>query len=392
MGKKSAFDADSRGGGRRTGNGASRTRDEATRTRDAGCSGYSGRSGAAEGAGRHAGGEGSAGVERFAGAKRKTQGGDRDSADARSSLARQSSRKPAMPASDFPYPPDELLARGLAELGFPESDGLYRSASVRGVQSIIPLISRYIKELELFNAVFDLVGAEPGTDRGRSDLVVRHILDSLAPWKEIAAEAARILGGDAAGDAPVVMLRDAASQSASAGSFATVPAEGTTAGEPFVPCVPEIADVGSGAGFPGIPLAMIFPDFRFTLVERMSKRCAFLENCVAILGLKNVTVLNSEMEKAPPNRFDIVVFRAFRPLDREMVRGLLALTRSADDSRAPGILAAWKARADKISAEMDAIADELDGWRVLPLTVPFLANEERNLVVTASAKRPSRPR
>jgi 16S rRNA (guanine(527)-N(7))-methyltransferase RsmG len=363
-----------------------------------------------------------------------------------------------MPAPDFPYPPDELLSRGLAELGFPETDGSYRSVAVRGIQSIIPLVSRYIKELELFNAVFDLVGAEPGTDRGRSDLVVRHILDSLAPWKEIAVEAERVLGGSvpdsglsamplsavsgnagaakksgpvladgtsasqgfagarkpdiAPSDVPrvsqdrvnignaVVALADGASanlaESASvtvnAGSSAAVFAEGAPARDAFARCAPEIADVGSGAGFPGIPLAIIFPDFRFTLVERMSKRCAFLENCVAILGLKNVTVLNSEMEKAPTGRFDVVVFRAFRPLDREMVRGLLSLTRRADDLRASGILSAWKARADKISVEMEAIADELDGWRVLPVTVPFLAHEERNLVVTASAKRPNRPR
>jgi 16S rRNA (guanine(527)-N(7))-methyltransferase RsmG len=295
--------------------------------------------------------------------------------------------------------------------------------------------------------VFDLVGAEPGTDKGRSDLVVRHILDSLAPWKEIAVESARILGGvgsaedsspgvasydvscaDRAsashgaasagksdvsladvprvsqdrvnsGNAAVSLaegatatLAESASVTVNAGSSAAVFAEGAPATDAFARCVPEIADVGSGAGFPGIPLAIIFPDFRFTLVERMSKRCAFLENCVAMLGLKNVTVLNSEMEKAPTGCFDVVVFRAFRPLDREMIRGLFSLTRSADDARAPGILAAWKARADKIAVEMEAIADELDGWRVLPVPVPFLAHEERNLVVTASAKRPNRPR
>jgi len=238
------------------------------------------------------------------------------------------SDKTAAPALTFPFPPDQLLVNGLSALGFAAGE----VTPVRGISALVPLIERYLKEIELFNAVFDLVGA--GT---RSDLVVRHILDSLAPWKEIAS----LVAGNAS-------------------------------------C--EIADAGSGAGFPGIPLAIAFPSIHFTLIERMSKRCTFLENCTAVMGLKNVTVLNSEVEKAPANAFDVVVFRAFRPLDREMVRKLLALTGPG------GKLAAYKAKKDKIEEEMGAIADEVDGWELLPLTVPFLDHEERHLVVISSAK------
>ncbi len=240
---------------------------------------------------------------------------------------------PAAETVEFPFPADELLVQGLSALGFARGDvTVLGDFTVRGVDTLVPLIERYLKELELFNAVFDLVGAGM-----RSDLVVRHILDSLAPWKELAA------------------------------LFA-----GRTA--------PEIADAGSGAGFPGIPLAIAFPGIHFTLIERMSKRCTFLENCTAVMGLKNVTILNSEVEKAPAGAFDVVVFRAFRPLDREMVRTLLTLTVQG------GKLAAYKAKKEKIGEEMNGIANEVDGWEMLPLTVPFLEHEERHLVVTSSAK------
>lgn len=322
------------------------------------------------------------------------------------------------PGVVFPFPAAELLAKGLEALGFPEGDvaagSVYRPVglgvespiatlgSVRGRASSISLFNRYIRELELFNSVFDLVGAETGSEQGRSDLVVRHILDSLAPWKEIASLAAASRA--CAARTPAV---DPAAIVAQAGS--------ATVSNLRV----EIADVGSGAGFPGIPLAVVFPDFHFTLVERMSKRCAFLENCVAMLGLKNVTVLNAEVEKAPAGAFDIVAFRAFRPLDRDMTRALLALTReggsmeagasctadgasgntagSADGCTAgnavpAGKLAAWKARRDKIEVEMSAIADELDGWRAVETPVPFLDHEERHLVITSSARNRCQPR
>jgi len=245
----------------------------------------------------------------------------------------------------FPFPSGELLSKGLESLGFPEDDGLYRTVGMHGRKTINLLVRKYLKELELFNAVFDLVGAETGTEQGRSDLVVRHILDSIAPWKEIASLIAS--GGDRA-----------------------------ESGQVF-----EIADAGSGAGFPGIPLAIIFPDVHFTLVERMSKRCAFLENSKAILGLKNVSVLNSEVENAPARFFDIVVFRAFRPLDREMTQILLRMLKADPEGMILGRLAAWKARKDKIDVEMSMITDVVKSFDCIRLDVPFLAHEERHLVI-----------
>jgi len=117
----------------------------------------------------------------------------------------------------------------------------------------------------------------------------------------------------------------------------------------------------------------------------MSKRCAFLENVVAISGLRNVTVLNCEVEDAPEGAFDVVAFRAFRPLDEPMTKTLLRMAR-----RDGGTLAAWKARREKIELEMSGISGLVGEWECVPLSVPFLGHEERNLVLISSGKLPCR--
>lgn len=74
-----------------------------------------------------------------------------------------------------------------------------------------------------------------------------------------------------------------------------------------------LADVGSGAGFPGIPLAIMYPDRQFTLIEPLKKRCRFLEEVKSQLGLSNVTIVNERAEdfaKAHRNSFDVVSARA----------------------------------------------------------------------------------
>jgi 16S rRNA (guanine527-N7)-methyltransferase len=196
----------------------------------------------------------------------------------------------------------------------------------------LPKLNSYINELELFNSAYDLVGADT-----HQDIVVRHILDSLAPYSH---------------------LKNLISQ-AKENSQEQI----------------EIADVGTGGGLPGIPLAIVFDDIHFTLVERMTKRCSFLENCRAVLQLENVTVKTLEAERVPQNSFDIVVFRAFRPLEKKMIRVLLRILKPN------GKLAAYKAKMEKIQAEMEGIAQWAPKWDVLPLKVPFLTENERNLVV-----------
>ena len=112
----------------------------------------------------------------------------------------------------------------------------------------------------------------------------------------------------------------------------------------------------------------------------MDKRCAFLENVAAILGLHNVIVLKSEAEKVSPESFDIATFRAFRPLDKKMAKTLLNLTAKN------GFLAAYKAKKESITEEMNAISDIIPEYKADPLFVPFLTDSqknprERNLVI-----------
>jgi 16S rRNA (guanine527-N7)-methyltransferase len=74
----------------------------------------------------------------------------------------------------------------------------------------------------------------------------------------------------------------------------------------------QVMDIGSGAGFPGIPLKVIFPDIFLTLVESQRKRASFLRNCVLKMGLNNVEVINSRAEELGisfHDRFDLILFR-----------------------------------------------------------------------------------
>ena len=80
----------------------------------------------------------------------------------------------------------------------------------------------------------------------------------------------------------------------------------------------ELVDIGSGAGLPGVVLAMLRPSLRVVLLEPLLRRSVFLEECVAELGLSNATVLRGRAEeKATAHiRADIATARAVAPLDR----------------------------------------------------------------------------
>lgn len=201
-------------------------------------------------------------------------------------------------------------------------------------QDTVPLFEKYANELNLFNSAYDLVGAD-----SVEDILKKHILDSLAA---------------------VPILKQIFEKIEN-------------------PSLLRLADVGSGGGLPGIPLAIAFPEISVTLIERMSKRCAFLENSVIALGLKNVKVLNIDVEKASQKSFEVVVFRAFRPLDEKMIKTLKKLITEN------GYIAAYKAKEDKIIAEMSAISEFIPSWSIKPLNVSFLGSgkekRERNLVI-----------
>ncbi|WP_040422078.1 16S rRNA (guanine(527)-N(7))-methyltransferase RsmG [Corynebacterium lipophiloflavum] len=78
----------------------------------------------------------------------------------------------------------------------------------------------------------------------------------------------------------------------------------------------EVADIGSGAGLPGIPLAIARPDLSVTLIEPLLKRSTYLSEVVDELGLENVTVVRGRAEEQSSALFDVVTSRAVAPLGK----------------------------------------------------------------------------
>jgi 16S rRNA (guanine527-N7)-methyltransferase len=226
------------------------------------------------------------------------------------------------------------LRDGLITIGF----------SSEKIEPLASKIEQYVDELYMFNKAYDLCGADT-----KQDIIIKHVLDSICAAPHIE---------QLANEMQEIKNQIESSDSSSKNSKII------------------IADIGSGGGLPGIPLAIALSNFNFVLVERMSKRCSFLENCIAMLGLTNVTVQNDQAERITQESFDIAVFRAFRPLDKKMTKVLLRILK-----KPYGKLVAYKARSEKIKLEMDSIAQWVPDYTVIPLSVPFMPERERNLVI-----------
>ncbi len=79
----------------------------------------------------------------------------------------------------------------------------------------------------------------------------------------------------------------------------------------------QILDVGTGAGFPGLPLAIVEPDREFTLLDSHNKKIMFVQHAANLLGLRNVTAVKARAEDfAPGHRCDTVIARAVASLRR----------------------------------------------------------------------------
>jgi 16S rRNA (guanine527-N7)-methyltransferase len=140
----------------------------------------------------------------------------------------------------------------------------------------------------------------------------------------------------------------------------------------------RIADVGTGAGFPGLPLAVANPHRQFTLIDSAGKKVRFVAHAARTLGLGNVEAVHSRSEDlAPREPFDTVTARAFA--------GLPELLESVRTISGPGTrVLAMKGRYP--SAEIAAVRLP---WRVLetiPIEVPGLG-EERHVVIVESGGR-----
>ena len=195
----------------------------------------------------------------------------------------------------------DLVSSGAAELAMPLADA--------GVARLVA----YVRLIERWNATYNLTAV-----REPRDMVIQHILDCLAA----AAALARRRGEDSGN---------------------------------------RLLDVGSGAGLPGIVLAMAMPTLEVTCVDSVGKKAAFITQAIGTLGLKNAKALHGRVE-AVRARFDIVASRAFASLS-EFVAGTGPLLEDA------GV---WMAMKGKPTAEE---LEKLDGalaFHVERLIVPHL--------------------
>ena len=222
----------------------------------------------------------------------------------------------------------KLLDKGLEQLCI--NDTTSAVLIEKRIDELSALLSSYMDEIERFNPIYSLVKVS-----SRKELLIKHILDSLAPLGHI----------------------------------------GRLLDEQYK----LIADIGSGAGLPGIPLALCLPDIKMVLIERMSRRANFLRNTIAVLGLSSrVMVEEADLENVEKS-FDLVTLRALSPLNPDFTAKLSRLLRQPQSKpQTGGLIAAYKGRMGAAEAELSGLAGYTT--ELLPVTVPFL-DEERCLIL-----------
>jgi 16S rRNA (guanine527-N7)-methyltransferase len=218
------------------------------------------------------------------------------------------------------------ITKGISDLGLaPEAD-------------IAPQLEQYVHGLVTWNTAYNLTAI-----RDPQQMVALHLLDSLAVVPYIDAAAAL----DAVTPDLTPNLTAELSQDRQSG---------------------QILDVGSGAGLPGIPLALYYPQIRFVLLDSNGKKTRFLQQMQIELGLVNVTVVQARVE-AHKGLYKQVICRAFANLAdiASASQHLLA---------AGGSLLAMKGKREAAHLETTVLRVA----KVIPLDVPGIA-AERHLYV-----------
>jgi 16S rRNA (guanine527-N7)-methyltransferase len=130
----------------------------------------------------------------------------------------------------------------------------------------------------------------------------------------------------------------------------------------LVPASSKVADIGSGAGLPGIPMAIAQPNAQFTLIEPMERRSGWLQQVIDDLGIKNADVIRARAEEVHRTDFDIATARAVAALDK-LLKLLTPLIRGSEGktvlamkgSRAPEEILDAKKRLDLLGFDAPEI-------------------------------------
>lgn len=145
----------------------------------------------------------------------------------------------------------------------------------------------------------------------------------------------------------------------------------SAAGAALIPHGAQVIDIGSGAGFPGVPLAIVRGDVRVTLLEPRRKRAAFLRHAVRSVPLENASVLEERVEELSRGGFLVATTRALGELPE--------LLGAADFLAPGGVLLAW-------TTDPGALAAELAPLFRLEQAVPLPASQRRAIAVLTRAR------
>jgi 16S rRNA (guanine527-N7)-methyltransferase len=189
----------------------------------------------------------------------------------------------------------------------------------------LELFSIFIGELLLWNRKTNLVGTQ---DVGQ--IITRHILDSLSVYYLLKSENGTIL------------------------------------------------DIGTGAGFPSVPLKIVADQLSITACERRSRRAAFLRNVSTLLGFIDYRVLERDVREVG-EKFDVILARGVGEL-----KALVSLTRKVIKERS--MIIAFKGKITEIEKEMKRLKESNSSQNGMSLDiqsvkVPYLDKEERNIVI-----------
>jgi 16S rRNA (guanine527-N7)-methyltransferase len=137
---------------------------------------------------------------------------------------------------------------------------------------------------------------------------------------------------------------------------------------------PRVLDIGTGAGLPGIPLALALPDLHFTLLDSNAKKTRFIRHATATLAIENIEVIQARVEQFRPRwKFDTLISRAFSDIP-----AMLDASRHLCGEQ--GQFLAMKGAIPE--AELARIPDEFTVMAVQALAVPGLDAQRHLIIIT----------